>query len=189
MKHKQLIGLIKTELKQKLVKENLEILDSQPESEYNLDDQIGNFWIVKKAIKESTEDDIIQEVDVFSLAEMISQGLVKEDIVGLYKAEGKARSTSRKMLRTRDGELKEDIKTGYQQLKDIDSKLAEIKSEIQAKTQEGIDNPGRRSSVSSDLQPLYAKLDKLEDLKTRLDASLAKEKPSKESKESSKEDE
>lgn len=180
MKHTQLLRAIKTELKSKLVKENLEILDSQPESEYNLEDQIGNFWIVKKAIKESTEDDMIQEVDVFGLAEMISQGLVKEDIVGLYKAEGKARSTSRKMLRTRDGELKEDIKTGSQQLKDIDSKIADIKADIQAKTQEGIDNPGQRSSVSSSLEPLYSKLDKLEDLKKRLDASLSSSKPSKE---------
>lgn len=181
MEHKQLLKAIKTELKQKLVKENLEILDSQPDSEYTLEDNIGSFWIVKKAIKESTEDDMIQEVDVFGLAEMISQGLVKEDIVGLYKAEGKARSTSRKMLRTRDGELKEDIKTGSQQLKDIDSKIASVKANIQAKTQQGIDNPGQRDSVSSSLEPLYSKLDKLEDLKKRLDASLAKEKPSKES--------
>lgn len=180
MKQKELISAIKKELKSKLMKENLEILDSQPESEYTLDDQIGNFWIVKKAIKESTEEDMIQEVDVFGLAEMISQGLVKEDIVGLYKVEGKARSTSRKMLRTRDGELKEDIKTGSQQLKDIDSKISSIKADIQAKTQQGIDNPGQRSSVSSDLNSLYSKLDKLEDLKKRLDASLSKEKPSKE---------
>lgn len=177
MKQKELISAIKKELKSKLMKENLEILDSQPESEYNCDDQVGKFFIVKKAIKESTEEDMIQEVDVFGLAEMISQGLVKEDIVGLYKAEGKARSTSRKMLRTRDGELKEDIKTGSQQLKDIDSKIQTVKADIQAKTQEGMDNPGQRDSVSSSLQPLYAKLSKLEDLKKRLDASLAAEKP------------
>jgi len=180
MKHTQLLKAIKTELKSKLVKENLEILDSQPDSEYKLEDKIGSFWIVKKAIKESTEDDMIQEVDVFGLAEMILQGLVKEDIVGLYKAEGKARSTSRKMLRTRDGELKEDIKTGSQQLKDIDTKISDIKSDIQAKTQQGIDNPGQRSSVSSSLESLYAKLDKLEDLKKRLDASISSSKPSKE---------
>jgi hypothetical protein len=180
MEKKQLIESIKKELKSKLLKENAEILDSQPESDYNCDDQIGNFWIVKKAIKESTEDDMIQEVDIFGLAEMISQGLVKEDIVGLYKAEGKARSTSRKMLRTRDGELKEDIKTGSQQLKDIDAKLVSIKADIQAKTQQGMDNPGQRDSISSSLSPLYAKLSKLEDLKDKLDASLAQSKPSKE---------
>lgn len=182
MERKQLISLIKQELKSKLMKENLEILDSQPESEYQIEDQIGNFWIVKKAIKESSEDDMIQETDIFGLAEMISQGLTKENIVGLYKAEGKARTTSRKLLKARDGELKEDIKTGNQQLKDIDTKLADIKSDIQAKTQEGMDNPGRRDSVASDLQPLYAKLSKLEDLKKRLQASLDKEKPKKETK-------
>jgi len=176
MEKKKLIGLIKKELKTKLIKENLEMLDSQPETEYNLEDQIGNFWIVKKAIKESSEDSIIQETDVFGLAEMISQGLTKENITGLYKSEGKARSASRKLIKQRDGELKEDIKTGTQQLKDLDAKMADIKADIQAKTQQGMDNPGNRDSVASDINPLYSKLSKLEDLKTRLEASLAKEK-------------
>jgi hypothetical protein len=180
MKQTELINAIKKELKSKLIKENLEILDSQPESDYDLEDQIGNFWIVKKAIKESTEEDMICETDVFGLAEMISKGLTKESIVGLYKAEGKARTTSRKMLKARDGELKEDIKTGTQQLKDLDLKMASIKADIQAKTQQGMDNPGQRDSITSDLQPLYQKLSKLEDLKTRLGASLSKEKPTKE---------
>jgi len=181
MKKTELISLIKEELKEKLLKENLNILDSQPQEAYNLEDQIGNFWIVTKAIKESTEDDLIKELDVFGLAEMLSsQGLTKENIVGLYKSEGKARTTSRKLLKQRDSELKEDIKTGSSKVKELEDKIAEIKLEIQSKTTEGISDPGKRSAISSDINTLYDQLDKFEELLKRLKSSLEKEKPSKE---------
>ena len=71
MKQEQILSELKKELLKKL-HENKEILDSQPETEYNIEDTIGSFWIVKKAVKESTEDDMIQETDIFGLAEMIS---------------------------------------------------------------------------------------------------------------------
>lgn len=153
--------------------ENTEILDSQPETEFNCDDQLGNFWFVKKAVKESTEDDMVCETDIFGLAEMISSGqLTKEDVTGIYKTESRARNTSKKGLKQRDNELKEDIKTGSSQIKQLEQSISDIKTNIQVKTQEGIDNPGRRDSVSADIQSLYSKLDKQEKLIERLKAAL-----------------
>lgn len=177
MEKSQLIGLIKKELKEKLIKENLNILDSQPEPQHTIDDNIGNFWIVKKAMKESTEDDLIQEVDIFGLAEMISQGTVsKADITGIYKMENKARRAVQGDIRSRDKSLKETVKQGSDLVKQLDQKIKDIKIEIQALTQKANDNPMLRDSASSDLEGLYADLGKKEAALERLKASLEKEK-------------
>jgi hypothetical protein len=176
MEKSQIISQLKVELKKKL-QENVEILDSQPETEYNLDDQIGNFWIVKKAMKESTEDDLIQEVDIFSLAEMISQGTIsKADITGMYKMENKARRAVQNGIRGRDKDLKETVKQGSDLLRQLEQKIKDIKTEIQAVTQKGNDNPMLRDSATADIDRLYIDLGKKEAALERLKASLDKEK-------------
>lgn len=187
-KKQQLIKEIKKELKVKLaevfrthneIKEG-EIVD-QPEVQYDIEDQIGNFWIVKKALKESGEDELVEECDVFKLAEMLAQQQVtRADITGLYKMENKARRAATKSIKDRDKDLKETIKEGDNTRKDLVKAIEDIKTEIQAKTQQGINNPGQRDSVAADLDSLYASLDRKEALLTRLDKSLEAEKSSKE---------
>ena len=180
MNRKELIKKITSTLVESFKNENTEMLTSQPEVQYDLEDQIGNFWIVKKAMKESNEDELVSETDVFGLAELINQGLTRESITGLYKSEGKARSSSKKIIRQRDTELKEDIKTASQQLKDLDGKIESIKTDIGGKTDYANNNPGVRDSISQDLDVLYKELTKFEELKVKLQSSLDKEKPKKE---------
>ena len=166
---------IKQELKRKL-QEGGELLDSQPETQFDMEDQIGNFWIVKKTMKESTEDDIVCETDIFGLAEMINNGeLNREDISGIYQMENKARRAALRGVRERDKGIKEEIKEGSNVKKQLEDSIKNIKLDIQARTQEGIDNPGSRDSVSSDISNLYSKLDKQKELLTRLENSLDKE--------------
>jgi len=178
MERSQFLNLIKEELIQKL-QESADILDSQPESEFDYEDAVGNFWLVKRAMNESTDDELMCETDVFGLAEMISKGLTKENIAGLYKSEGKARSSSKRALRQRKSQLKEDIKTASQKLKDLKEKITVIKADIATKTDYATNNPGSRDAISADLEKLYSKLTKLEDLQKRLDASLGAEKAKK----------
>ncbi len=175
MKIEALKEAIKKELVQKL-QESAEILDSQPEPEFDYEDNVGNFWLVKKAMRESTDDDLVCETDVFGLAEMISQGLTKENISGLYKSENKARSSSKRVLRQRDTQLKEDIKTASQQQKGLKQKIEDLKVDIASKVEYASNNPASRDAISADLDKLYAKLTKCEELKTRLDASVGAEK-------------
>jgi len=157
-----------------------EELLNQPEIEYNIEDQIGNFWVVKNAIKESTEEDIVQEVDVFTLAEMLAnQQITKADIAGMYKMENKARRAASSCIKERDKDLKETIKTGDNTRKDLLQAIEDCKMEIQAKTSQGISEPGQRDSVAMDLDGLYKNLDRKESLLKRLDASLESEKASK----------
>lgn len=183
MDKKQILNQLKVELKKKL-QEGIEILDSQPETEFTLDDQIGNFFIVKKAMKESSEDDLIQETDIFGLAEMISQGTVsKADISGIYKMENKARRAVQSGIKGRDKDLKETVKQGSDLLKQLTTKIADIKLEIQAVTQKGNDNPMMRDSAAADIDRLYADLGKKEAALERLQASLNKEKAEPEKKE------
>lgn len=179
-----LITIIKEELKNKL-KENYsafpqlnedEIITDQPEVTYDLDDQIGNFWIVKRAMKESLEEDLLQETDVFGLAEMIAQHQVsRADIHGIYKMENKARRASLNCISTRDKTQKDTIKEGNSTLAALEKSIEDLKMDIEACTQRGVDEPSIRDSVSADLEVLYSKLGKKEELLTRLQSSLEKE--------------
>lgn len=185
-----LIENIKTELKNQLketfgtfrehsILEEEELLN-QPKIEYNIEDQIGNFWVVKNAIKESTEEDIIQEVDIFTLAEMIAnQQITKADITGMYKMENKARRAATKCIKERDMDLKETIKTGDSSRKDLVKAIEDCKMEIKAKTDQGIAEPDQRDSVAMDLDKLYSNLDRKEQLLKRLDTALEAEKKDK----------
>jgi hypothetical protein len=181
---KKTANILKKELLKKLNEnsDNIseEMITDQPGIDYNLDDQIGNIWIVKKAMKESTEDDLLQETDIWGLAEMINQQQVsKADIHGIYQVENKARRMSKRQINERDSSHKQTLKEAEGYSSDLDKKISDIKMEIENITSKGMDEPGMRDSVSSDLDPLYAKLTKLEDLKDRLDSSIEAEKPKK----------
>lgn len=178
MKKSHLIEQLKIELKHKL-QEDIELLDSQPETTFDMEDQIGNFWIVKKAMKESTEEELIQETNIFDLAEMLSnQEITKADIAGIYMKETKARRAVSQGIRGRDRDLKETVKQGSDLLNQLKQKIEDIKTDIQARTQQGNDNPGVRDSIAADIDRLYADLNKKEMALERLQKSLEKEKKS-----------
>lgn len=158
------------------IRENVDILTSQPEITYNIDDQIGNFWIVKNAMKESTEDELIQEMDIFSLAEKISnKEIYKADIAGIYSKENKARRAVSNNIRTRDKDLKETIKTGNELVNKLTNIISNIKSEIQTLTKKGHDNPMLRDACTSDIGILNDELSRKESVLDRLIKSLEAE--------------
>lgn len=158
-----------------------EIITDQPSIDYNIEDQIGNIWIVKKAMKESTEDDLVQETDIFGLAEMINQQQIsRADIHGIYQMENKARRASTKCISEKKSEHKSLIKEAESTKKEIEKKIKDIQLEIKSLTDKGMKYPGSRDSVSADLDPLYQELTKLEKLKEKLETSIEKEKPKKE---------
>lgn len=162
-----------------------EMITDQPTIDYNLDDQIGNIWIVKKALKESGEDDLLQETDIFGLAEMINQQQIsRADIHGIYQVENKARRVSRKQITERDSSHKAFIKEAQGVNGDLNKKIASIRAEVALITKKGVDDPTQRDTVSSELEPLLSQLTRLEDLQTRLEGSIEKEKPKKEVKKS-----
>lgn len=176
--------LIKEELKRKLKEDynpfpklnEEEILTDQPEVTYDIDDQIGNFWIVKKAMKESTDGDLVMETDLFGLAEMINQQQVsRADIHGIYKMENKARRVSSTCIGTRDRDISDTIKEGNSTMNALEKAIEDIKMDIEAVTQRGVTEPSLRDSVAADLDVLYAKLGKKEELQARLQSSLDKE--------------
>ena len=56
-------------------------------------DQIAEFYYVTKPTKESSVEELIKSGDVFEFA---MSGLTREDISGIYKSEGRAKSAANK---------------------------------------------------------------------------------------------
>ena len=58
-----------------------------------IEDQIAEFYYVTKPTKESSVEELIKSGDVFEFA---MSGLTREDISGIYKSEGRAKSAANK---------------------------------------------------------------------------------------------
>jgi len=61
-------------------------------------DEVGKFWVVTRATKESTLDDILFEMDVFGMMLQAKGGLDKNDILGIFKDKKKATTLASKEL-------------------------------------------------------------------------------------------
>ena len=62
------------------------------------EDEIGSFWVVTKADKNSEMMDIISKADIFDLHLMLRGGLKPRDIIGIYKKESKARKKAEQQM-------------------------------------------------------------------------------------------
>src|SRR6056300_596626 len=101
--------------------------------ENKIEDQIAEFYYVTKPTKESSVEELVKSGDVFEFA---MSGLTREDISGIYKSEGRAKSAANKVIKERDIKLKETYKKGQDKLKTMESSIDEIKKQIEGKMSE-----------------------------------------------------
>lgn len=194
----------KTELK-KIIKENISdwlkerSLPTEGEApvkekKYTIEDQIAEFYYVTRPTKESKVEELIKSGDVFEFA---MSGLTREEIHGIYKSEGKAKSAANKVIKERDIKLKETYKKGQDKLKTMEASIDEIKTQIEGKMSEATSNPDMRESLTAESNSLMEKLSMLEAQVERLKEALEAEgmrfekkkpKKEKEDKEEDKED-
>ncbi len=161
--------------------------------ENKIEDQIAEFYYVTKPTKESAVEELVKSGDVFEFA---MSGLTREDISGIYKSEGRAKSAANKVIKERDIKLKETYKKGQDKLKAMESSIDEIKGQIEGKMSEATSNPDMRESLTAESNSLMEKLSMLEaqvnKLKEVLEAEgmrFEKKKPKKDTKKDNKKDE
>ena len=159
--------------------------------ENKIEDQIAEFYYVTRPTKESKVEELVKSGDVFEFA---MSGLTREDISGIYKSEGRAKSAANKIIKERDIKLKETYKKGQDKLKAMEASIDEIKSQIEGKMSEATSNPDMREALTSESNGLMEKLSMLEMQMDKLREALEKEglrfekKTSKKSKKDEKED-
>jgi len=124
-----------------------------------IEDQIAEFYYVTKPTKESAVEELVKSGDVFEFA---MSGLTREDISGIYKSEGRAKSAANKVIKERDIKLKETYKKGQDKLKAMESSIDEIKGQIEGKMSEATSNPDMRESLTAESNSLMEKLSMLE---------------------------
>jgi hypothetical protein len=135
----------------------------------------GKIYLVKKAMNESTEKDMVEER---SLSELIGEGYI-----GVYNSKEKAMTHGKKSLKERDLLMKENVKKGNSKLSELMSQIEDLKADIKAKQSKAIDEPGMRDSLVADVDGLMAKLNTKEAALEKLKAALEKSSPKKEKKE------
>ncbi len=157
-----------------------------------IEDQIAEFYYVTKPTKESAVEELVKSGDVFEFA---MSGLTREDISGIYKSEGRAKSAANKVIKERDIKLKETYKKGQDKLKAMEASIDEIKGQIEGKMSEATSNPDMRESLTAESNSLMEKLSMLEaqvnKLREVLEAEgmrFEKKKPKKDTKKDEKED-
>ena len=124
-----------------------------------IEDQIAEFYYVTKPTKESSVEELIKSGDVFEFA---MSGLTREEIHGIYKSEGRAKSAANKVIKERDLRLKETYKKGQNKLKAMEASIDEIKTQIEGKMSEATSNPDMREALTSESNNLMEKLSMLE---------------------------
>jgi hypothetical protein len=95
-----------------------------------MEDQIGEMYYVTKPSKKSTMEELVGKGDVFEFATL---GLTREDIHGIYKSEGKAKTVANKLIKERDTKLKETYKKGKKNLKQWKLQLMKLKHKLKVK--------------------------------------------------------
>jgi hypothetical protein len=127
-----------------------------------------NIYLVKKAMNESTEKDLVEKK---LLLDLIGEGLYE----GAYLNEAQAMNAAKKSLKGRDTQIKENVKKGQSKIGGLEKQVADLKSQMQKL----IDNPEMRGELSS----YTTKLEKTEQVLIKLKSALEKSAPKKEKKE------
>ena len=150
-----------------------DLIDETPISEEKslFEDKVTkdqNIYLVKKAMNESTEKDLVEKKP---LMELIGEGLYE----GAYLNEAAAMSAAKKIVKAKDALMKENVKKGQAKVGDLETQIATLKADMQKL----IDNPDTRSELGS----YTARLEKFEALLGKLKKSLEASSPKKEKKE------
>jgi hypothetical protein len=128
----------------------------------------GHIYLVKKAMNESTEKDLVEKKP---LMELIGEGMYE----GAYLNEAQAMGAAKKAIKAKEVLMKENVKKGQVKVGGLEKQVADLKAEM-AKL---IDNPEMRGELSN----YTAKLEKAEQVLEKLKAALEKSAPKKEKKE------
>ena len=150
-----------------------ELIDETPinEEKSPFEDKVTkdqHIYLVKKAINESTEKDLVEKK---LLMDLIGEGLYE----GAYLNEAAAMSAAKKVVKAKDTLMKENVKKGHEKVGGLEKQVADLKTEM-AKL---IDNPEMRGELSN----YTAKLEKAEQVLEKLKIALEKSSPKKEKKE------
>lgn len=174
MKKTELKSIIKENITDWLKERSLPTEGEAPvkEKKQTIEDQISEFYYVTKPTKESKVEELVKSGDVFEFA---MSGLTREDIHGIYKSEGKAKSVASKVIKERDIKLKETYKKGQDKLKQMEASIDEIKGQIEGKMSEATSNPDMRETLTSESNSLMEKLSMLEAQVEKLRAVLEQE--------------
>ena len=168
----------KQELK-KLIKENItdwlkerssgDMAYTEKAPKIKIEDQIGEMYYVTKPSKKSTMEELVGKGDVFEFSTL---GLTREEVHGIYKSEGKAKTVANKLIKERDVKLKETYMKGKEKLKAMEASIEEIKTQIEGKMSEATSNPDMRESLTAESNSLMEKLSMLEAQVNRLNWNL-----------------
>ena len=178
MKRTEIKKILKENISDWLAELNLPEADSgdmaytEKVPKIKMEDQIGEMYYVTKPSKKSTMEELVGKGDVFEFATL---GLTKEEVHGIYKSEGKAKTVANKLIKERDIQLKETYKKGQDKLKQMEASIDEIKGQIEGKMSEATSNPDMREALTSESNGLMEKLSMLEAQMDKLREALEKE--------------
>jgi hypothetical protein len=127
----------------------------------------GKLYLVKEALNESTDSNMIEE--------KLLLDLIGEGYTGVFNDKNKAITHSKKALKERDLMMKENVKKGQAKVGGLEKQVADLKAQMQKL----IDNPEMRGELSN----YTAKLEKTEQVLEKLKAALEKSSPKKVKKE------
>lgn len=199
MKRTELKKILKENISDWLAELNLPEADSgdmaytEKAPKIKMEDQIGEMYYVTKPSKKSTMEELVGKGDVFEFATL---GLTKEEVHGIYKSEGKAKTVANKLIKERDIQLKETYKKGQDKLKQMEASIDEIKGQIEGKMSEATSNPDMRETLTSEsnslmekLSMLEAQVEKLKEVLEQEGLRFEKKKPKKDKEEKEEKDE
>ncbi len=127
----------------------------------------GYLYLVKEAMNESTEKDLVEK--------KLLLDLIGEGYKGAYLNEAAANKAAKGAIKERETLMKENVKKGHEKVGGLEKQVADLKAQM-AKL---IDNPEMRGELSN----YTAKLEKAEQTLSKLKSALEKSSPKKEKKE------
>jgi len=127
----------------------------------------GKLYLVKEALNESTDSNMIEE--------KLLLDLIGEGYTGVFNDKNKAMAHSKKALKERDLLMKENVKKGQAKIGGLEKQVADLKAQMQKL----IDSPEMRGELSN----YTAKLEKTEQVLEKLKAAIEKSSPKKAKKE------
>jgi hypothetical protein len=127
----------------------------------------GKLYLVKEALNESTDSNMIEE--------KLLLDLIGEGYIGVFNDKNKAMAHSKKALKERDLLMKENVKKGQAKIGGLEKQVADLKAQMQKL----IDSPEMRGELAN----YTTKLEKAEQVLEKLKAAIEKSSPKKVKKE------
>jgi hypothetical protein len=127
----------------------------------------GHIYLVKEAMNESTEKDLVEK--------KLLLDLIGEGYKGAYLNEAAANKAAKTSIKERETLMKENVKKGQAKIGGLEKQVTSLKAQMQKL----IDNPEMRGELAG----YTAKLEKTEQVLEKLKAAIEKSSPKKEKKE------